>query len=97
MDGEQRCPLAQGLGVRLCLGFNAAAKADREPNPGDDFANPGPEPPDDRFVAELSVTPENVEQPVERAPHGTARQGDVSKLICDCKASAPRIAAHIVR
>lgn len=96
MDGEQPGPFAQGPDVRLCLGFGAAAKADREPNPRDDFANPGPEPPDDRFGAELSVIPENVEQLVERASHRTARQGDVSKLMRDRKASAPGIAAHIV-
>lgn len=96
MDGEQACPFEQGPNVRLCREFGTAAKADRKLNPRDDFANPSPEPPDDRFGTELIVIPENVEQLVERAPHRTARQGDVSKFMRDRKASAPGIAAHIV-
>ena len=69
MDGKQSRPFAQGQDKRRRLGFGLIAKPDSEPDPVDDLANPGTEPPDDRFAAQLSVIPENIEQLVERASH----------------------------
>lgn len=96
MYGEQTCPFAQGKDKWWGIGIGAITKPDRERDPRDDFANPGAKPPDDGFRAQQSVIPEYVEKLVKCAPHGTTRQNDMRKLMCDRQTPAGATPAQLV-
>jgi hypothetical protein len=95
VDGEQPRPFAQGQDKRRRLGVGAIAKPYREPDPRDDFANASAEPPDYRFGAQLSFMSENVEQLIERAPHRTARQDEMRKLMRNREPSSPGVVTYL--